>query len=107
MSAPTRRPRVARRALRSARRAPATGSPRERIASALACCSASERHVLALLIEERLTPAETAVALELSLAQVLNVQATLLDELSRVLGGRPFRRTRFVPAPVSALRGVS
>jgi DNA-directed RNA polymerase specialized sigma24 family protein len=105
VSSPTRRPRVARRALDSARRAPVAGSARSRIAAALSCCSEEERHVLALLIEERLTAAEAAAALELPLHHVRRVQSTLYGELRRVLRGRAFRR----PAPQTpfALRRVA
>ena len=92
MSATGRRSRVARRAQAAARRAPVSGSPRARIAAALACCSATERHIVALLLEERLDAAETAEALGLPLDHVLKVLAALLDELRRVLAGRRFRR---------------
>jgi DNA-directed RNA polymerase specialized sigma24 family protein len=87
-----RRPRLARRAIESSRRAPLAGSSRSRIAEALSCCSLEERHVLALLLEERLTAAETAAALELSVTRVMRVRSTLFGELRRVLRGRPFRR---------------
>ena len=57
--------------------------------------------MLALLLEERLTAAETAAALELSIARVMRVRSTLFGELRRVLRGRPFRRP-VAPAPAGA-----
>ena len=61
------RPRIARRALAAAQRAPVGGSARSRIAAAL--------------------------ALGLPLRRVTRIRSTLLGELRRVLRGRPFRRT--------------
>ena len=101
MISPTRRPRVARRAVESARRAPVAGSSRSRIAAALPFCSDEERHVLALLLEERLTTAETAATLDLTITRVMRVRSMLFGELRRVLRGRPFRRTA-MPAPTGA-----
>jgi DNA-directed RNA polymerase specialized sigma24 family protein len=107
MSAAGSLSRVARRALQSARRAPIAGTSRERLAAALACCSETERLVLALLIEERLTPAETANALDLPLAIVIRTQSTLFTELRRALRGRPFRRALRTAAASSRLGRAS
>ena len=87
------RPRIARRALAAAQRAPVGGSARSRIAAALALCSETARHVVALLVQERLSARETALALGLPLRRVTRIRSTLLGELRRVLRGRPFRRT--------------
>jgi len=92
VSATAGRIRSARRAIGAARRAPTPGTSRARIAAALACCSDTERAIVALLLEERLSPRETALALGLTESRVHRVRATLLDELRRVLSGRPFRR---------------
>ena len=107
MNAPAGRPRTARRAIAKAQRAPVAGRSRERMAAALACCSDAERHILALLIEERMSAAETALALELPIAHVVRVQSTLLHELRRVLSGRPFRRAARPAATTLRLRRAS
>ena len=87
------RPRVARRALDSARNAPAPTAPvRRRIAAALAECSEEECNLLALLIGERLSPAEASLALEMPTADVLRVRASLFETLRRALIGEPMRR---------------
>jgi len=94
MSARSGRTRTARRARESARRAPApTALLRRRLAAALASCSEEEQHVLALLVGERLSPAETSVALEIPASQVLRVRATLFETLRLALVGRDARRS--------------
>jgi DNA-directed RNA polymerase specialized sigma24 family protein len=87
------RPRVARRALDTARRAPEpSGALRRRLADALASCSQEERDLLALLIGERLSPAEASLALEIPTAQVLRARESLLETLRIALLGEPIRR---------------
>jgi DNA-directed RNA polymerase specialized sigma24 family protein len=88
------RPRQGRRALETARHAPAPSTLlRRRIADTLAECSEEERNVLALLIGERLSPAEASLALEIPTSRVLRVRAALFDSLRRaLLGERPARR---------------
>lgn len=107
MSASSGRPRLARRALASASQAPVGGSARARIAAALACCSNTERQIVALLIEERLSVSETALVLGLPVGEVTRVRSTLLNELRRVLRGRPFRRAGRPAASALGLRRAS
>ena len=104
MSAGAGRIRTRRRALAAARRAPIAGPARARIAAALEQCSETERHVAALLLDERLSADETALALGLSVNRVHRVHAALLAELRRVLRGRPFRRVARSQAAASLRR---
>jgi DNA-directed RNA polymerase specialized sigma24 family protein len=107
VSAASRRPRLGRRALATASHAPVAGSARARIAAALACCSETERHIVALLVEERLSVSETALALGLPVGEVVRVRSTLLNELRRVLRGRPFRSAGRTAAGAVGLRRAS
>ncbi|MBI1799780.1 MAG: hypothetical protein HYR73_08860 [Candidatus Eisenbacteria bacterium] len=91
MSASAGRPRWKHRALAALDGAPVAGSSRERIAAAIELCSETERHVLALMVAERLTPIEAAHALELPVGEIVRIHSTLLTELRRALRGRPFR----------------
>ena len=102
MSARFGRPRRARRALDSARRAPApTAALRRRLAAALAECSEDERNVLALLVGEGLSPAETSLALELPAARLLSMRTTLLETLRRALFGETVKRVARTRGAVS------
>jgi DNA-directed RNA polymerase specialized sigma24 family protein len=58
---------------------------RARIAEAIARCTMRDRELLALLLVERLTPAEAAVALGLSLERVRRRHAALIARLAREL----------------------
>ena len=104
MSAVHGRARMGRRALASARRSPVGGSSQARIEAALACCSETERNIVALLLEERLSTRETALALGLPVSRVTRVRAALLAELRRVLRGRPFRRAAVSTAAIGIRR---
>jgi len=84
LSVPTRS------ATRSRREAAIAVAGRERLAAALARRAARERLVLTLLLYERLTPAEVAGVLRLSLRQVERTYHGLIAELRRSL--RPARR---------------
>jgi len=96
------RPRVARRALDSARRAPvATAALRRRIAEALASCTEEEQQVLALLVGERLSTAETALALEVPASRVMLMRAALFETLRRAL-----LEERAHPLPRRAVRAT-
>ena len=68
---------------------------RARIAEAIARCTARDRELLALLLVERLTPAETAVALGQSLERVRRRHAALIARLARELAAYA---TSVVPA---------
>lgn len=101
MSTRSGRPRLARRALDSARRAPApTAALRRRLAAALAECTEDERHVLALLVGEGLSPAEASLALELPTARLLRMRTTLFETLRRALFGGSSKRVARTHRPV-------
>jgi DNA-directed RNA polymerase specialized sigma24 family protein len=80
MSAPVRRPRRARTATR------------QRITRAIARHGSRERLALMLLLVERLSPLEIAVALGLSVRQVERTLGVLFLEFGRV--ARPARSSR-------------
>lgn len=63
-----------------------------RMRDALAELGERERHVLALLLVERLTVLETAGALKLTMREVGEVYATALQQLARGTGVRQQRR---------------
>ncbi|HTK31712.1 MAG TPA: hypothetical protein VL332_07090 [Candidatus Saccharimonadaceae bacterium] len=88
---PSRRARVARRAVAKARVAPAPGASRARVALALDSCTASERALLSLLLTERLTVSEAAEALERAPRDVTRAYARLLTELRRTVRGVALR----------------
>ena len=94
---PSRRARVARRALDAARIAPPSGTSRTRVAVALDQCSASERALLSLLLTERLTVAEAAEALERAPRDVTRAYARLLSELRRSARGARLRERSNAP----------
>jgi DNA-directed RNA polymerase specialized sigma24 family protein len=73
---------------------------RDRIADALARCTSRDRELLALLVIERLTLAEAAVALDLSIARVRRRHALLVTRLARALAALPSR----VAAPLPRVR---
>jgi DNA-directed RNA polymerase specialized sigma24 family protein len=61
---------------------------REAVARALSGCAARERVLLALLLFERLTPAEAARVLGVPAARIERAYAALLSQLCELLGGR-------------------
>ena len=74
---------------------PILNASRARIASALRSCTARERLALALLLYERLTPAEAGAALGLSPRAVERAYRAALRELRVALRGRrPARLSR-------------
>ena len=81
---------------------------REAVARALSGCAARERVLLALLLFERLTPAEAASVLDLPAARIERAYAALLAQLHQMPGGRAPRVSapRFAP-PTARLRRAS
>jgi len=81
---------------------------REAVARALSGCAASERVLLALLLFERLTPAEAASVLDVPAARIERAYAALLSELRGLSGGRAprLRAPRFA-TPTARLRRAS
>lgn len=81
---------------------------REAVARALSSCAASERVLLALLLFERLTPAEAASVLDVPAARIERAYAALLAQLGRMPGGRVPRVSvpRFA-TPTARLRRAS
>jgi DNA-directed RNA polymerase specialized sigma24 family protein len=81
---------------------------REAVARALSHCAAHERVLLALLLFERLTPAEAASVLEVPAARIERAYASLLAQLSRLAGGRvPHLGTPRFATPAARLRRAS
>lgn len=85
---------------------------RAAVARALSGCAASERVLLALLLFERLTPAEAANVLGVPAGRIERAYASLLSQLRQSLRGRD--RTRGYPAgaprfatPTARLRRAS
>lgn len=74
---------------------------RERVARALARCSARERALLALLLCEKLTANEAADALGMQPHEVERVYGGLMREMDGALepAGRRTRRTRLADDP--------
>jgi len=60
---------------------------REALARALSGCAARERVLLALLLFERLTPAEAAGVLGVPVARIERAYAALLSQLRERVGG--------------------
>lgn len=91
---------MTRRAVRSAA-APShdatTRLARRRLSRALSRCAAEERVLLALLLFERLTPAEAAEALSISVADVESRFDHLRAELEGTVREVPFRARRTAP----------
>ena len=81
---------------------------REAVARALSGCAAGERVLLALLLFERLTPAEAARVLDVPAARIERAYASLLAQLRRMPGGRAPRVSvpRFA-TPTARLRRAS
>ena len=64
---------------------------REALARALSACATRERVLLALLLFERLTPAEAACVLGVPAANIERAYAALLSQLRDLLGVRALR----------------
>jgi DNA-directed RNA polymerase specialized sigma24 family protein len=81
---------------------------REAVARALSGCAARERVLLALLLFERLTPAEAASVLDVPAARIERAYAALLAQLGKLPGGRAPRLSvpRFA-TPTARLRRAS
>ena len=81
---------------------------RAAVARALSDCAATERVLLALLLFERLTPAEAASVLGVPAARIERAYASLLARLGESLRGRAFRKgaPRFA-TPTARLRRAS
>jgi len=110
-TAPSGRPRVARRALDSARSAPPGGWTRRRIAAVLAGSTAYTRRVAALMLIESLSAREAGVVLGAPAHEVERAYRSLLAELTHALraarlrpAGRGAARARLVEVPVSLRR---
>ena len=91
------------RAPASLRRFAAVRAARLRIAEALHGCGEEERAVLAMLLVERLTPAEAAAVLGCSVNEVTRTFRALLADLRKVSRGvtpRPRRRAGSSPSIV-------
>lgn len=88
-----RRARGLKSAPASVRRRAALEAARGRVAAALACRTDEERAVLAMLLVERLTPAEAAQVLGVEIAELLAMRRALLRALRRAFKGetRPSR----------------
>ena len=79
------------------------------VARVLSGCAASERVLLALLLFERLTPAEAAMVLGVPAGRVERAYASLLARLREPLRGRAMSRatdSRFA-TPTARLRRAS
>jgi DNA-directed RNA polymerase specialized sigma24 family protein len=81
---------------------------RDTVARALSGCAARERVLLALLLFERLTPAEAAGVLGVPTAHIERAYAALLSQLRELLGGHAPRSVapRFA-TPTARLRQAS
>lgn len=81
---------------------------RTAVARALSDCAATERVLLALLLYERLTPAEAATVLGLPAPRLERAYASLLARLGESLHGGAFRKgaPRFA-TPTARLRRAS
>jgi DNA-directed RNA polymerase specialized sigma24 family protein len=88
--------------------APPRDDRRAAVARALSDCAAGERVLLALLLCERLTPAEAASVLGVPAARVERAYASLLARLRESLRGRRLRSAapRFA-TPTARLRRAS
>jgi DNA-directed RNA polymerase specialized sigma24 family protein len=81
---------------------------REAVARALSGCAARERVLLALLLFERLTPAEAASVLGVPASRIERAYAALLARLRELLGGRtPRVRVPRFATPTARLRRAS
>jgi DNA-directed RNA polymerase specialized sigma24 family protein len=73
--------------------------PREAVCRALSRCAARDRVLLALLLFERLTPAEAASVLGIPVSRIERAYATLLGELRATLRSPRVGRARVVIGP--------
>src|SRR5580765_1600245 len=89
------------RAPASLRRFAAVRAARLRIAEALHGCGEEERAVIAMLLVERLTPAEAAAVLGCSVNDVTRTYRALLADLRRVSRGVTMRTRRRAGAVAS------
>ncbi len=80
---------------------------RRRLLDAIEHCAPRERMMLALLLVERLTPAEAAETLRLPAASVTRRYRALLAELARAYHGLGSRRAARAAAGVARLRRAS
>lgn len=80
---------------------------RRRLLEALQHCAPRERMMLALLLVERLTPAEAARALRVTEASIVRRYRALLAELTRAYHGLGSRRAARAAAGVARLRRAS
>jgi DNA-directed RNA polymerase specialized sigma24 family protein len=80
---------------------------RRRLLDALQHCAPRERMMLALLLVERLTPAEAARALRVTEASIVRRYRALLSELARAYHGLGSRRAARAAAGVARLRRAS
>lgn len=92
--APVRRERGVRRAPATLRRRAALREAGARIGGALLHCTEEDRALMALLLVERLTPAEAAQTLGLDVVAIVRRHRALLARLRRALRGIPTRPTR-------------
>jgi DNA-directed RNA polymerase specialized sigma24 family protein len=86
-----RRPRGLKRAPAAVRDLATREAGRERVRVALERCAEHERAVLALMLFERLTPAEAANALGVQVSELLRAYDSLMRDLRRALKGLRFR----------------
>jgi DNA-directed RNA polymerase specialized sigma24 family protein len=89
-----RRPRGLRRAPAPVRELAALASGRERLRLSLERIDEHERAVLALMLFERLTPAEAASALGVSLPELIRTFDLLMRDLRRTVRGFRVRPAR-------------
>jgi len=89
-------------------RRPVAAPRRDAVARALSACAARERVLLALLLFERLTPAEAASVLGVPATRIERAYAALLAQLRGLLGGSvpPVSAPRFA-TPAARLRRAS
>jgi DNA-directed RNA polymerase specialized sigma24 family protein len=72
--------------------------PRKTVCRALSRCAARDRVLLALLLFERLTPAEAATVLGIPVSRIERAYLALLRDL-RATVGRPRTRTQVLIGP--------
>ena len=77
---------------------------RRRLSRALSRCAPDERVLLALLLFERLTPEEAALALDVPCPAIESRLDTLMAELRAAMRGLPFRARRSTATPVRLRR---
>ena len=92
--ASSKRTRGVRRAPASLKRALVRRAAAARVGAALQTCTDDERGVLALLLLERLTPAEAARALGIGIDRVARLKSSLIARLRRAVQKRAVRPVR-------------